>query len=180
MIHYLDNIAHSVKTVLPMLDRGIYLARIDEEGRILMQSSPNQNEYVYAGIRDNDANYFYIRHRDSGEIFFEESQTKSKISCGSDSSIARYELRIVAVLKNWCPYNAEEMIRRALMNTGFADIEETVPTRMTIKNVDLKTTRSCIDSIQVLREESPNPKQFDKNNIFVSVDFDLYMEYTYY
>lgn len=180
MIHYLENISASIKQLLPQLDRGIYLARIDEEGRILMQSTGNQNEFVYAGIRDNDYNYFYIRHRDSGEIFFESSPTKQKISCGQSNTIARYELRIVAVLKNWCPYNTESTIRQAIMRADLPNHNETSPVRYSITNVDATPVRSCIDSIQVLREESSKPKQFDKNNIFVAIDFNLSMEYTYY
>lgn len=180
MIYYLDNIAASVKRFLPQLDRGIYLARIDEEGRILMQSNPDQNEFVYAGIRDNDGNYFYIRHRDSGEIFFENSASKSQISCGQTNMIARYELRLVAVVRNWCAYNTEAALRNALIAASLENINQISPIHMLIRNPGVMPIRSCIDSIQVLKDESPKAKQFDKNNIFVSIDFDLTMEYVYF
>jgi hypothetical protein len=180
MIHYLINIADSVKQFLPQLEKAVYPARIDEEGRILMQSTANQNEFVYAGIRDSDSNYFYIRHRDSGEIFFEESPAKAKISCGQSSTVARYEFRLVAVLKNWCPYNTEENLRMALLHADLPNYTQSSPIRVNISNVGVKMVKSCIDSIQVLKDETSKPKQFDKNNIFVAVDFDLYMDYTYF
>jgi len=181
MIQFIGILADSIKQYLPQLDKAVYLARIDDEGRILMQSQANQNEYVYAGIKDNDSNYFYIRHRDSGEIFFNESTTPAITSCNINSNIiSRYELKVVACLRNWCPYNTEAAIRRALMSAPLPDINDNVPARMSIRNASVTPIRSVIDSIAVLKEESSKPKQFDKNLIFVSVDFDLQLENIYF
>lgn len=180
MIQYIAIIADTIKQYLPQLDKAVYLARIDDEGRILMQNQANQNEYVYAGIKDNDSNYFYIRHRDSGEIFFTDSSSPSISSCTNTNIISRYELKVVACLRNWCPYNTEEMIRRALMNAALPDINDNVPPGMYIRNASISPIRSVIDSIAVLKEESSKPKQFDKNLIFVAVDFDLELENIYF
>lgn len=180
MITYIAAIADAIKQYLPQLDKAVYLARIDDEGRILMPSPNNQNEYVYAGIKDNDSNYFYIRHRDSGEIFFTDSASPSISSCTNTNIISRYELKVVACLRNWCPYNTEEMIRRALMNAYLPDINDNSPAGMRIRNASISPIRSIIDSIAVLKEESSKPKQFDKNLIFVAVDFDLELENIYF
>lgn len=166
--NYLDAIAQSIKHHLPILDKSIYLAKIDDEGRILVKSSNTQNEYLYAGIKDNEGNYFYIRHRDGGEIKIEETNNYKKVSCNHVSLTSKYELKLVACVKNWCPYNAEEMLKRALMNAHIGNDGSILP------------KIAVIDSLSVMQEESPKPKQFDKNLIFVSVEFDLLIENHYY
>lgn len=181
MIYYLDNIADSIKQYLPQLDKAIYLARIDDEGRVLMPNPDNQVEYVYAGIMDNDFNYFYIRHRDSGEIFYSEPSTLKQMTCGQSSVIAKYELRTVISIKNWCAYNTEEMVRRALMNVYLPDYNTNNSSSQYITNANITLVKSMIDSIAVVTEESPDrKKQFDKNINFIAVDFDLEMELNYF
>lgn len=177
---FLDAVASSVKQYLPILDKAVYLAKIDDEGRILVQSADRQNEYAYAGLKDNDSNYFYIRHRDGGEIFFSDAPDAKRLACGHTKIQSRYELKLVACLKNWCAYNAEDTIRRALVNADLPDINDNVPVRMNITNASIMPKRSVIDSISVLEEESPKPKQFDKNLIFVAIEFDLTFENNYF
>lgn len=169
----LEKIANHVKAIIPDLSKAVYLARIDPEGRILIQSEPTKNEFVYAGINDNDANYFYIRHRDGGEIFYEESANARQFSCSPVNRVnSRYELRLVAVQRNWCGYNLEHAIRTALMTLRIGDFDE-------FRLIQIKPVKSIIDSISVLNEESPKPKQFDKNLTFVAVDFDVVFELNY-
>lgn len=172
MNSFLDDIAQNVK-LRTSIEKAVYLARIDEEGRVLMQSNPTTNEFVWAGISDTDSNYFYIRHRDSGQIFYEESPDARIKSCGHSKTITRYELRLVAVLKNWCPYNTEETLRSALLTTKMPNMDNKTGARVILR-------QSCIDSIQVLKDESPKPKQFDKNMIFVAIDFDLEFVVNYF
>lgn len=181
MIYYLDNIADTIKQYLPQLDKAVYLARIDDEGRVLMPSPDNQVEYVYAGIRDNDSNYFYIRHRDSGEIFYSEPSSLKQITCSQSSVVARYELRVVVSIRNSCPYNTEEMIRRALYNVNLPDYNTNNNSSQYITNASITLVKSMIDSIAVMKEETPDKKkQFDKNINFIAVDFDLEMELSYF
>lgn len=177
---YLDIIADTVKQSLPNFTKAIYLARIDDEGRVLVQSTERQNEFVYAGLKDGESDYFYIRHRDGGEIFFEDSPDSKRLVCGHTKIVSKYELRLVACLKNWCAYNAEDSIRTALINADLPDINDNVPRRMKITNAGITPKKSIIDSISVLSEESPKPKQFDKNLIFVAIDFDLQFENNYF
>lgn len=165
---YLDIISNSLKQHLPMLDKAIYLAKIDDEGRILVKTSGNQNEYSYAGLKDNEGNYFYIRHRDGGEIKIDPTSGYKKATCNHISLTSTYELKLVACVKNWCPYNAEEMIKKALV---YADIHT---------DASITPKKAIIDSLAVIQEESPKPKQFDKNLIFVSMEFDLTIETNYY
>lgn len=172
MNSFLDDIANNIKSRLG-IDKAVYLARIDEEGRVLMQSNPNQNEFVWAGISDIDSNYFYIRHRDSGSIFYEDSPDSRIKSCGHSKTITRYELRVVCCLKNWCPYNTEETLRSALLTTKLPNTDNKTGARIILR-------QSCIDSIQVVKDESTKPKQFDKNIIFVAVDFDLEFTVNYF
>ena len=177
---FLDSIANSVRQYLPILEKAVYLARIDEEGRVLVQSTERQNEFVYAGLKDNENNYFYIRHRDGGEIFFEDAPNSKRLVCGHTKIVSKYELRLVACLKNWCAYNAESTIRKALINADLPDINDNVPVAMNITNASIMPKKSVIDSISVLTEESPKPKQFDKNLIFIAIDFDLTFENNYF
>jgi len=170
----LQTLVNSIKSKLPEFTKGLYLAFIDSEGRVLIQEEKT-NEFVYSGIGDNSNNYFYVRHRNSGEIRFTELSTnKQFVSCNQNSGVSIYELRIVACVKNWCPYELEHRLRKAIIATSISDFNLTGEM---IKNISFKPVASNVDSIQVLKEESPKPKQFDKNLIFVSIDFDLSLNY---
>ena len=179
MNQFIPYIAEQVKQYLPQLGRVVYLARIDEEGRVLMPREDNQNEFVYAGLSDTEGNYAYIRHIDSGEINYSPATSRQIDSCGSNHRImSSVQLRIVVCLKNWCPYNAEEQIRRALLTASLPDIKSD---NELVRYASIVPTKSMIDSIAVLKEESPNrKKQFDKNLIFVASDFTLEYEINYF
>lgn len=168
----LDFLSENIKRMIPDFKKSVHLARIDEEGRVLIQSDPTQNEFKWAGLSDTEGNYFYIRHRDEGNIFYEEAVTAPKTSCSYYIMNIRYELRLVAVLKNACAYTLENTIRDTMISIKF-------PNQNTIKNIRFIPTKSVIDSIQVLREESPKTKAFDKNMMFVAIDFDLGFEKHY-
>lgn len=178
MRYYLSLIAAELKRIFPQLDDVIYLAHIDDEGRILVQKEDNQNEFEYAGIMDNKGNYAYIRYMDAGEINYSPATTRAINSCGVHNRIQMTtNCRVVVCLRNWCAYNAEDAIRRALMTVILPD---KTSTHETIKLVSATPLRSMVDSIAVLKEESPKKqKQFDKNLIFVSTDFALNMEISY-
>lgn len=165
MIEFLNRIAENIRQRTG-IEKAVYLARIDDEGRVLMQANPTSNEFIWAGISDVDSNYFYIRHRDSGMIFYEDSPDSRIKSCGHSKTVTRYELKLVACLKNWCPYNTEESLRSALLTTKLPDVNNYSGAKVILR-------QSCIDSIQIVRDESPKPKQFDKNLIFVAIEFDL-------
>jgi hypothetical protein len=172
MNSFLENIVYNVKQ-RTSIEKAVYLARIDDEGRILMPVETNSNEFVWAGISDVDSNYLYIRHRDSGSIFYEESPDARIKSCGHSKTITRYELRLVACMKNWCSYNLEAELRSALLTTKFVNTSNMTSARVILRE-------SCIDSMQVVKDESPKPKQFNKNLIFVSIDFDLEFVVNYF
>jgi hypothetical protein len=180
MIQFIDIIAANIKRFVPQMQTALYLARIDDEGRVLIQSTSNQNEFVYGGLKDNQGDYFYIRHRDTGEIYYSESSDSKIMTCNQSKVVSRYELKVVACLRNGCPYTLEDNLKRALMTANFPDVNETQPVRQLIRNVGVMPVKSVIDSIGVLKEESPKPKQFDKNLIFVSMEFDLTFETSYF
>jgi len=164
----------SIKSKMPEFTKGIALAHIDSEGRVLMQDEKT-NEFIYSGIGDNYLNWFYIRHRDSGEIkFMEASNNKQFVSCNQSSGVSVYEMRIVACVKNWCSYELEHRLRNAIIKTKISDFN--LPGEM-VKNISFKPMVSFVDSIQILKDESPKPKQFDKNMIFVAIDFDVNLEH---
>ena len=166
MKNYLELISQEVKRRIPELTKSVFPARIDSEGRVLIPSQDNANEFVFAGIKDNDSNYFYIRHRDSGKIRFEEPTNIRRFTSFQHFVRVRYELRIVVVMKSVDPYKIEEKIRAAINGVN-------LPVCQGIFNPETDPIESIIDSIAVLKEESPKVKQFDKNLIFVSFDFDL-------
>ena len=170
----LAGLENNLKRIVPGFTKGVYLARIDDEGRVLVQTDPTQNEFKWAGLSDTEGNYFYIRHRDAGQIRFEDSPDGRLIYCDQTKYQVRYELRIVACLRNVCAYDLEASIRLALAKTGYPDGAD-------IKKVGLNPVQSTIDSIQVLKDETNDkPRPFDKNLIFVAVDFDLVFEMNYF
>lgn len=163
---YLVQISEEIKRRIPELTKSVFPARIDSEGRILIPSESTANEFVFAGIKDNESNYFYIRHRDGGKIRFEESVNTRRFTGFQNFVRVVYELRVVIVMKNVDPYVLEEKVRSALIGVDLPNIKG-------IQNQNVVPRESTIDSITVLKEESPKAKQFDKNLIFVAIDFDL-------
>lgn len=163
MKHVIDCLAKDVLTKLGF-KKGVAIARLDEEGRVLIQE-PNVNEYRFAGLNDYDDSYFYIRHRSTGEINYGDSSQK-KFTGMQNFVRVEYQMRIVACMKNIDPYELESKIRYVLMNAN-------LPSSSTFANAAVTPVSSQIDSIQVLSEESKAPKIFDKNLIFVAHDFDV-------
>jgi hypothetical protein len=80
----------------------------------------------------------------------------------------RYNLRVVACLKNSDPVCFEEKIRFAIMNAGLVS-------NSSFANVSIEPIESTIDPMAVVIEESPKGivKPFDKNLTFIAFDFDL-------
>lgn len=163
MKYVIDCLAKDILTKLGF-KKGVAIARLDEEGRVLIQE-PNVNEFRFAGLNDYDDSYFYIRHRSTGEINYGDSSQK-KFTGMQNFIRAEYQMRIVACMKNIDAYELESKIRFVLMN---ADIEESA----TFANPTITPVSSQIDSIQVLFEESKQGKPFDKNLIFIAHDFNL-------
>lgn len=171
---YLEAISRSLFNQNPLFQKGVSLAFLDDKGRVMMQINPEQNEYQWAGISDTSQNYFYIRHRDSGEIFHEQVDQKNYGSCsGPTVQLSRFEFRVVASMVNFCPYKLEKIIRDGLMAANFPDTAA-------ITGVTVTPVRSNVNSMAVVAEETPVTKQFDKNLIFVAVDFDLSMKIKYF
>jgi hypothetical protein len=169
----LTRISNNILSALPELQKGIFLARIDEEGRVLIQSDPTKNEFDYSGIKDNEGFYFYIRHRDSGEIRFEESSSSRFSSCAVQLRNTTFELRLVVCFEGSCQYVMEEKLRRALVQSNLLNCGD-------VRNAKVVPVRSQIDSIAVLKEESPKPRPFNKNLLFVAIDFDLSFDNYYF
>lgn len=173
IIDILSVLETNIKRHLPEIKKGIYLAMIDEEGRVLIKIDPKRNEYKWAGVADNEGDYFYIRHRDSGEIMIEQPiDNRQMFSCNHVRQNVKYQLRIVTCIKNGCPYTMESKIRLAMAETKIADTNQ-------IKRVSINPTRSNINAMGVVFEETGKQKQFDKNLIFVYTDFDLMFEMNY-
>lgn len=169
----LNRVSKNVLDRLPLFQKGVFLARIDEEGRVLIQSDPLKNEFTYSGIKDSEGSYFYIRHRDSGEIRFDESSSNRFSSCAVQVRTSTFELRLVACFKGACQYVMEENIRKAIVQANLLNCGE-------IRNPKIVPVRSQIDSIAILKEESPKPRAFSKNLLFVAIDFDLSFDNYYF
>lgn len=160
-------IVDSIKTNVPEMKTAIYLAKIDDDGRVLKRDV-NQNEYTFAGIHDRDDGYFYIRLRNDGKIQFSETSTSKKFASIQNFYRMRYNLRVVACLRNSDPVCFEEKIRFAIMNAGLVS-------NSSFANVSIEPIESTIDPMTVVSEESPKGvvKPFDKNLTFIAFDFDL-------
>lgn len=167
MIEQIQIIADAIINSITDLKKAVFLAIIDDEGRVLKRDEIS-NEYVFAGINDNDNSYFYIRTRNSGKIEFSESSTSKKFSQIQNFYRVRYQLRVVACLKNVDPICFEESLRFAIMNANLTS-------SATFANVSVVPVQSLIDPIAVVTEESPSkkPKPFSKNLSFIAFDFDI-------
>jgi hypothetical protein len=167
MIEQLQTIADAISSSIPALKKGVFLAVLDEEGRVLKRDQTS-NEYIFAGLNDHDDSYFYIRTRNSGKIEFSESSMSKKFAQMQSFYRVRYEFRVVACLKNVDPICFEESLRFSILN---ADLASTA----TFANVSIVPIQSLIDPISVVVEESPSKKAkpFSKNLSFVAFDFDI-------
>jgi hypothetical protein len=144
--------------------KGVAIARLDDEGRVLIQDE-GVNEYRFAGLNDYDDAYFYIRHRSTGEISYGDSSQKKFTGMQNFVRVV-YQMRIVACMKGADVYALENQIRFVLMNAN-------LPSSATFANATITPVSSQIDSIKILEEESKSKKPFDKNLIFVAHDFNL-------
>lgn len=167
MNEIIQPIIQSIKQRVPELTKSAALAKIDEDGRVLIKDE-TRNEYRFAGIHDHDDGYYYIRFRNDGRIKFSESSNNKKFASIQQFFRTRYELRIVACVRNADAICLEEKIRAAVINA-------VLPSNATFANVMIDPIESTIDSISVVRDETPNGKQrpFDINMTFVAFDFDV-------
>lgn len=166
MIHaYLKNLTDFLLSN-PQLGfkKGVSLAFRDSSDRVLTQPDPKVNEFVWAGLSDSEGNYFYIRHRDSGLIKYETSPLRFS-SCAGGGQLAKYELRLVACMREINPYLLEEGLSRVMLKFPRSQYCEGA--------VEVVLVNSNLSSLGVLEEEVPEKKQFDPSLIFMSMDFDL-------
>lgn len=147
---------------------GIYLARIDDDGRVLIMKEDG-NEFDYAGISDNKGNYFYIRHLFSGRIKYDVLEDENRKSSCEQNVRTKIEVRLVSITENLNPYVVEESIRGGLLSMD-------IPNCGNKRNINVDLVSSNIDSFKVLSEEAPKTKMFRKELCFVYVDFDIYFD----
>lgn len=167
MNEQLNIIIESVKRAVPQFKKHVALAIIDDENRVLVRDKTS-NEYIFAGINDLDDAWFYIRTRNDGKITFGDANNNKKFASMQSFYRIKYELRIVACLKNADPLCLEESIRFGVVNAPLASTAS-------FSNVGIEPVESTIDSISVALAESPlkKPKPFSKHLTMVAFDFDL-------
>lgn len=167
MEHLICNIADAIHAKIPSLTKSVYLAKIDDNGRVLIRDK-HSNEYQFAGIHDQDSAWFYIRFRNDGRIEYQSPSTTKKFAAFQSFFQIRYQLRVVACLRGAEPWMFEEQLRSAVMN---ADLDSSA----TFANVSIIPVESTIDPVSVVIAESPQKKgrPFDKNLTIVAFDFDL-------
>jgi len=167
MEQFICTIADAIHAKIPSLTKSVYLAKIDDDGRVLVRDK-NSNEYQFAGIHDQDSAWFYIRFRNDGRIEYQSPSTSKKFTSFQSFFQIRYQLRVVACLRGAEPWMFEEHLRSAVMNAN-------LPSTATFANVSIIPVESTIDPVSVVIAESPGKKgrAFDKNLTFVAFDFDL-------
>lgn len=166
MKEILEYIARLIKEESNCFDSFFTLAQKDEEGRVLLRVG-NVNEFKFVGLNDIERNYFYFRIGDESTIqYIDQDTTRRLASCSPDYVEQRVPLRLVAVVYRKDPFELESELRRLLMSIEIPGNENANGIRISLKS-------SVLDSFQVMKEESPKMKKFDKNLIFVAIDFDL-------
>ena len=167
MEHLVCLIADAIHGKIPELKKSVYLAKIDDDGRVLVRDS-SSNEYQFAGIHDQDSGWFYIRFRNDGRIEYQSPSTDKKFASFQSFFQIQYKLRVVACLRGAEPWKFEEHLRSAVMNAN-------LPSTATFANVSIIPIESTIDPVSVVIDESPGKKgrPFDKNLTIVAFDFDL-------
>jgi len=169
MTNELNEIANKIKSKIPFFDKFFLEARRDEEGRVTLPIESNGNELTYTGITDNEGNFFYIRFREDF-IFYEELNEKSRFSACETFVEKRIPFRLVTV--STCSDSIE--LEKTISSILFS---HQVERSTSIKSGRVVLRQSLVDSYSVLREESKNPKKFDKFLKFVAIDFDLVVEW---
>lgn len=167
---FIDIIGNNILQRMPEMKRGVWLAFLDKNGRVLSKQ-PGQNEFEFAGIEDLDDAYFYIRFRDEGQVSHSETPNAKKFASMQQFFRARYELRAVAVLRNAEPQCLEEKLRVAILTAN-------LPQTASHANPNIEPVTSYLNSMHVLRKETPGEKErpFDVNMSFVALDFDLVVD----
>lgn len=166
MLNIVKILADSIHQWIPEMKKSVYLATIDDDGRVLIKNE-NENEYSFAGVHDHDDLYFYLRFRNDGRIQFSESPNNKRFTAFQKFFRIKYQLTVVACVRGVEPHCLEERLRFAIMTAS-------LPSTATFTNVFVEPVESWIDPIAVVKRESPNKnKPFDKKLTFVAFDFDL-------
>lgn len=166
MFELIADIADRVKSHFPELNKGVFIAKKDAEGRVLEQKTA-MNEFTPLGIDDRSCDYFYIRHRESEQVLYEQTDEGRYATCERVQR-ATGQFRLVIVTDKVDRYSFEDRITRALISLDSND-------RIGMRDIDIEILESETDSITVANAEAQEEKSkgFDpKLNLF-SVDFDL-------
>lgn len=161
----IQSILEQVKTGSGFFDNYYGLARKNHLGHVVIPV-PGKNEYKWAGITDDQSNYFYCRFRDGSRVRYEQAES-SKIFSGCEEVVKSiYELRIVAVVRSLLSEDVEKAISSELLKIKFVPCKDLRLTRIFLKGSDT-------DSISVFIDEHDKQDDFDPDLILVSVDFDV-------
>lgn len=169
MIAYFKHIAEVIHRNFPQVTHSAWPAIIDEDGRILKQVDPGRNEFEWAGIDDAIKEYFYIRHRDGGIVKWEPQVAGDKrfTSCSPTTSMNEVlELRLVLSVCGFDRYKLTQMGMDALLHSACM--------AFTIRPIQAIT-----DTITLVKDEFPKPKQFSPDIQMVGIDFDLVVAKNY-
>ena len=166
MISLIADIADRIKIHFPDLEKIEGIGRRDKDGRILQQVG-EMNEFKYSGIDDRSSNYFYIRHRESGQFTYEQTDEGRVATCERVKRVSgRFSLVIVTNKVN--AYEFEDKATRALISLDQCS-------RPGVRDIDISIIETEIDSITVAARETPGDtvKDFDPKLNFYFVDFDV-------
>ena len=152
---------------------GLYLCHKDPNKGVMYKKDAN---YEAVGIDDRRGNYIYLRQVDDEVITWNPGVPKAS-SC-QETEEANVNMRLISVVDD-IPivtarekYQVEEYVRNILMGIDF-----TLYTGVE-KNIEIELTRSLINNVQILTEESKDdPKVMNLNYIFTSIDFILRFNY---
>ena len=114
MFELIADIADRIKIHFPELEKVEGIGRRDEQGRILQQIG-EMNEFKYSGLDDRSSNYFYIRHRESGQFTYEQTDEGRVATCERVKRVSgRFSLVLVSNKVN--AYEFEDKATRALIS----------------------------------------------------------------
>ena len=166
MFELIADIADRIKIHFPELEKVEGIGRRDEQGRILQQIG-EMNEFKYSGLDDRSSNYFYIRHRESGQFTYEQTDEGRVATCERVKRVSgRFSLVLVSNKVN--AYEFEDKATRALISLDQCN-------RPGVRDIDISIIETEIDSITVAKRETPGDtvKDFDPKLNFYFVDFDV-------
>lgn len=170
----LDHIKENILTLNPKtFQKGYAGARQYQDGKIVIYES---GEGSYVGLKDNDANYFYIRYIGDFDLDAINPENRST-SCFEATGVAN--LRLVAWVRNGDFNKLVTVLINDIQSTDFSTMTQAAQDEFSDLAIFFTAIRP--DFEQIYKDETGNDNANDvkgvKNLALVAIDFGIQFNY---